>query len=252
MNSKKKLILSGLLTGTIIVVILIIIFSIEKCNSTQGDIIINPENYNQEINASEGQVKILTNEVISLKELQKQLINSNNETMKFLAEELKRTQEMIKKGGSVTVFTSSSDYSGTAEIRYDTIYSKDTVIVSKIYFAADTPWFVGKFAVVDTGIVYQIELRDRYSIIMGKSKEKGIKGFFKPYVPTASIKTQNPYNKIDSSIVYSISGSSTSKFGIGLSIGYGAYISKDVIGHAPYLGVGLNYNLIQFKKRIKK
>jgi len=236
----------------IIAILILIIILMQKCSSVNTSVIVDVDSYKQQINAKEGKIQVLTNEIINLKDLQANLAKSNDATLKFLSDELKRAKDIIKKSGNVTVFTSTTQLQGETITIIDTVFSIDTFIFRSQYVINDTPWIYATFIEKDSNLSYNIELRDRYSLILGKSKLKGIKNLFKPFEPIAMIKTQNPYNKIDSVISYSIKDAMPSKFGIGASIGYGLAVNQNGITPTPFIGVSLNYNLIQFKKRIKK
>lgn len=77
-----------------------------------------------------------------------------------------------------------------------------------------------------------LKISNKFSIIVGKDK-KG---------PFADITTYNPYSAVKTSRTYQVAQPRPKKFGIGASSGVTYYNDKA----RPYIGIGLNYNIIRF------
>jgi len=83
-----------------------------------------------------------------------------------------------------------------------------------------------------------LKVKNRYDIVIGFEKTK----MFKPKKPYVIVTNHNPYSMTKDLRTYQVKGYEPKRFGIGLNAGYG--IGLD-LKPQPYIGVGLNFNIIE-------
>lgn len=131
-----------------------------------------------------------------------------------LQKEVKRNKSKIKDGGSVTIVKT--------ETVIDTLFLNN----DSDYHYSDK-WIDWNLSLRDS-IEFDLSVRNDYSIVIGREKSQYY----------AEITNQNPYTKTNVFRTYQVTMPKPKKFGLGIQVGYGF--------EGPYIGIGIQYNLITF------
>ena len=109
------------------------------------------------------------------------------------------------------------------KVRRDSVHYHFVGTIAKTYFTIDS-----------------LVIPNKQSIIIGKKKL----GFLKGYEERAEIINSNPLVRVTNIESYVIN-KKKKKMGLGASVGYGFSVGNQ-IRLSPYIGLSLNYNLIEF------
>jgi len=83
-----------------------------------------------------------------------------------------------------------------------------------------------------------INIENKYDVAIGRER----KNMFSPWQSYADITTYNPYDNIKTIRSYGKQKMKPKRFGMGVSVGIGFAYE----GISPYVGIGVNYNFIEF------
>ena len=165
-----------------------------------------------------------------------------DEEIVALQDQVRKYRKELKDQGSVTNITT--------EVKYDTTYiyhsiSGDTVILSqtKLMDNITNKWMDIDFGFDKGFSVLKINsFINNYSVVIGRERQ----GIFKPYKPFAEVISDNPYTTVTSMRTYQVSLPRPRKWGLGFQAGYGGSLVDNKVYLAPYIGVGINYNLLSW------
>lgn len=117
-------------------------------------------------------------------------------------------------------------------------YERNFVLYNNYDSNDTTEWVFGN--VILGKMIFEIELniKNKYDVAIGRKR----KNIFSPWQMYADITTYNPYDNITKVRSYSKQKMRPKRFGIGISAGVGFTYS----GIGPYVGIGVNYNIIEF------
>lgn len=157
-----------------------------------------------------------------------------------LQKEVQRYKKELKEQGSVTKIIT--------EAKYDTIWefkppSGDTIILSEsiLMDSLKTEWIDVTFGFVKGNSVFYLnKFRNEYSIAIGRESQ----GWLKKSKPFVEVTSYNPYTEVKSLRTYQVSLPRGKRWGIGIQAGYGLLLNNNRINTQPYIGLGLNYNII--------
>lgn len=184
-------------------------------------------------------------------------LKTKDEEILRLQEKVKENKNRLGKSGSVTVVTNTTSVTGgdtTTVIMRDTVYSNDTVWIypeytSKINLGkrTDTSWWVMTSVKANRDSTdIGISVENAYTVVIGSEKKsKGFKGLFKPKIPFVEITNENPYTATKTLRSYQVKVPKPKRFGIGINAGYGIILDKKPVLR-PYIGVGIQYNIVEF------
>lgn len=165
--------------------------------------------------------------------------------------EIQRLQAIVKEYGSklnsgtaatFTATTSATATSPTMVLAGDTIKFKDTVYLYPTYVSKFQlgKWISGNTVATKESTTVNLRTYNEYDVVVGESKG----GFFKNREVYADVITHSPYDSINKLRAYKVSVPPQKRLGLGLSAGYGFnFQAKPMI----YIGLGINYNLINIK-----
>lgn len=165
-------------------------------------------------------------------------LNSNKQTVIRLQDELnlykgKATNSVAFTGQTKfdTIFKTQIKYV------YDTLFQDgDTILIPLQKYAVhhNDRWIGVNFDSDSSNTKVSIQVENEYSVTLVKNKKKY----------EAIVKNYNPYSSISEISAVSLQGlPRTRRFGLGVHLGYGINSSFRV---APYIGVGISYNVIRF------
>jgi hypothetical protein len=159
-----------------------------------------------------------------------------------LQKTVKEYKGKLKAGSSVT----NALIETVAELRNrpTTIFKAgDTTIIDSIAYVYPTytssienEWITLKDTISRDTAIHYLKVKNKFSVIVGYDKKK----------PFVDLITQNPYTETKSLRTYQVSLPKQKRWGIGLSAGVTATFNNLQVRPAPYVGVGINYNLIRF------
>ena len=175
---------------------------------------------------------------------QQQVIVSKNSKLANLADSL----DNIKEPENITRVKTKTIYKhDTVKIvEQDSVIVTDTVTLLKLpyQFGKDTEWYAYKFTLTNDRLIRMDSLafKSDLTVTYGKENLSLWERFKRSPRPLVSVTSKNPYTNITGMKNLVIERSNTSKFGLGVHVGYG--ITNN--GLSPVVGVGLNYNIIKF------
>jgi hypothetical protein len=162
-------------------------------------------------------------------------IKSDKEIVKYLQSEVKKYKS--QKPEIITVVEE--------RVKFDTIIETDSVIVytdsagnKEVEYVIDFngPWvyLYGKVNSKTSDI--SIELDNKYSVAFIKNKRTKKMEVF--------VTNENPYCEISEMLAYKVTIPKPKNFGVGVLAGYGINLVN--AKPAPFIGIGISYNLFKF------
>lgn len=185
-------------------------------------------------------------------------INSKDSTIIKLQGIVEANKKTISKYGSATIFGTNTTINSTnvtdSIILRDTIREGNTVTIYPQYqFKVNqfNDWITGSGYANKDSSHLDIKIKNEAEIVIGYSKDSGIKNLFKKAKPYAIVKNKNPYTETSEFKTYAVALPKPKRFGIGLSLSggfnFGGYSGTSLrIQPGIQLGIGINYNLIEF------
>lgn len=157
---------------------------------------------------------------------------------------IKSQDKKIKDLTAALVIESNTIYTDTLRIFYpiggDTIVFSDSILLDSI----SNEWIDAMFG-FNRGFSYlDVNIKNKYEIVMGF--EGG--NLFKRGIPYATITNLNPHTSTKEMRVYQVRIPKQKRFGLGFQAGFGGVydIQHKSIGYGPYIGIGINYNIINW------
>ena len=158
-----------------------------------------------------------------------------------LQNEVKENKKKLKQSGSsVTIFETKSDIKHKSETQ---VVARDTI---KNYIFPEyksninlDEWVVGNVIANRDSTMLDIKIKNSYSIVIGSEKQ----GLFKKTKPYVEVTNKNPFSETESLRTYQVSLPRQKRFSLGISVNYG--IGKG-FEFQPFVGIGIQYNLIRF------
>lgn len=162
-------------------------------------------------------------------------LESDDKNIQELKELLVKYQDYLKKEGSVTKIETNTILQ--TEILRDTSYIYPT-------YKMKNEWVDISFHSIDStfdNIDFSLKFINKYNVILGYDK----KNIFSKKVPHVIVENRNPYSETSKLKSFVVDDKSKyNKFGLGFQLGYGYSNSNSKF--SPYVGIGLNYNIINF------
>ena len=120
----------------------------------------------------------------------------------------------------------------------------DTLIFSKsvLLDTLKNNWIDATYG-FNKGFSYlDLKVKNEYELTIGY--EGG--NLFKRGIPYAIVKNRNPYTVTTDLRVYQVSVPKPKRYGISLQTGFGGLynINTKTLGYGPYVGLGVNYNIL--------
>lgn len=246
---------------SITIIVILVLLNLKSCKKTQD----TKNDYVSTINALQDTMTTYRTKDgvqvtrISLIETEKASmfldIKSKDDVIVKLQEEIKKNKNRLGKSGSVTVIENTTELN-TVDTTY--ITSKDTIIRNDIVFVYpeysslikkgfrkdSSYWITANVKTNKDSIDFELEIQNSYIVTLGKEKTKGFKSLFKPKISFAEVTNENPYTSTKTIRAYQVKVPKPKRLGIGFHVGYGLILDKVPI-FRPYIGVGINYNIIE-------
>ncbi len=162
-------------------------------------------------------------------------LKSDKEIVKYLQSEIKKY-----KGQKPEVITVVKE-----TVKFDTIIETDSTIIyidsagnKEVEYLVDFngPWVFLSGKVNSKTSDISIELDNKYSVAFIKNRRTKKMEVF--------VTNENPYCEISEMLAYKVTMPKPKKFGLGVMAGYGINVTN--AQPAPFIGVGISYNLIRF------
>lgn len=246
---------------SITIIVILILLNLKNCK-TNKDI---TKKYTNTINAlNDTMISYITKDGLQVSKINlieteniKQFltIQSNDNQILKLQEEVKKNKKRINKSGSVLIISNKTEVqsSDTTYITSkDTIIRNDTVFIYPEYSSLikkglrkdSLYWITAIIKANKDSTSIGISLNNSYTVVIGNEKEKGFKNLFKPKIPFVEVTNENPFTETKTLRAYQIKYPKPKRLGIGFNVGYGLIFDKKPI-FSPYIGIGLQYNIIQ-------
>lgn len=165
-------------------------------------------------------------------------LKTNNETIKWLQQEVKDNKDKIKNGGTVGVIGTTTNFTATTAT---TILPLSNGEVNPTYITqqTDSTWIVYKIVAKKDSTKFDLKVKNKYSVVFGEEKVKG--KLFKKQ-PVALVTNKNPYTQVTEMKVFEVTNKVRKRVSINVSAGY--CIPLFSFKPQPYIGAGIGYNLI--------
>lgn len=162
-------------------------------------------------------------------------IKSQDSSILFLQLEVKRYKSQIKEpGSSVTTITNSTDLHGSTPTIVTSVKPTVTVDTKPVFptYSANksNDWIKLYIEARHDSTHFDLKVINKYSVVIGYDKK----------VPFAQVKNFNPYTETTDLRTFQVSVPKPKRISLGVHAGYGIV----GMGFGPYIGVGVNYDLI--------
>lgn len=169
-------------------------------------------------------------------------IKTKDSTIIELQKLVKQYRNKLGKEGSATVFSSSTDLNTVVPTELQGMQVNPNGSTWPIYKSDInlSDWIVGQSIAYKDSTRLKLSIKNEYSVVIG---DEG--GWFKKRKPFVEVTNKNPYSNTQTLRTYRVAGPRPKRFGIGLHAGYGVSFQQ-VPKLTPIIGIGINYNLIEF------
>lgn len=160
-------------------------------------------------------------------------IKSKDALILLLQDEIKKNKSMVSKpGSSVTAIDVTTDFQVTVptQIVKPEIKSEFPSYASKY----GDLWIKFNILAKQDSTNFKLVIKNRYTVIVGYEKN----------TPYALVKNFNPYSVTSDMKTYAVSIPKPKRLSFGINIGYGI---SGATGLFPYVGLGLNYDLVNLR-----
>ena len=174
-------------------------------------------------------------------------LDTKNKEIQELQKLVQTYQKQIRDGGSATIIESNTAISGSKTTALDlpdiSSIIPDSIIIKD---SVQNDWirldYSSKFFLLETEgynvFNYDLQVRNKYSIVIGYDKQ----GWFKDPKPFAEVTNHNPYTEVTMLRTYQVTKPKEKRWSIGPNISGG--VNQNGLGW--FIGIGVQYNLIQF------
>lgn len=146
-------------------------------------------------------------------------------------------KEKLKAGSSVTTAVTETSFKhegSTVVTVHDTVKAENKVYLYPEYTdTVNNQWISYRATMNKDNTYLDLKITNRYAVILGYEKKK----------PFVDVVNYNPYSSTRILRSYQVSIPRQKVWGIGLSAGVGI---GNGVKPTPYIGVGINYNIIRF------
>ena len=167
-------------------------------------------------------------------------LKSNDSTVKELQKVVKEFGKYLKKQGSATVVTTSTDVNTSSGTEVSFLPGDSIFPIYKSKFNLQG-WVVGNTTASKDSTNLILSIKNEYAVVIGREKQ----GLFKPDKPFVEVINKNPYTQVKSLRTYEVSLPSTKRWGIGPVGAIGIGLDKDP-SLGIFIGLGVQYSLIKF------
>lgn len=235
------------LIGTIILIAMILM--LRRCGAFSDD--KDKVNLYDHVNDSTMFYKNKSNELVarnSVLESEKvssflEIQSKDNEIIQLQAR-VKEYKKQIKDGGSVTNFESGTNINNTTgTIVHDTMFiGADSIPHTSSTYVTNfsNEWIDYTIKASRDSTSLNLKTTDRYSVIIGSERPK----WNKKKVSFVDVISESPYTKVKSVKTYKVKDNrKPPRVSLGVQVGYGfsSIIPK------PYVGMGLQYNILNLR-----
>lgn len=163
-------------------------------------------------------------------------LESSDRRIKELQAEVAKYKKQLANGGSVIVKVADTV---KVIVKTPTIENEANSL-SPIYKSSFNlkGWVYGTSVARQDSTLLDLKIKNDYTILVVPTKS----GFFRSIPGYVEVINKNPYVDNTSLSSYRVALPKPKRFGLGVSAGYG--IGSN--GLTPYIGLGINYNLINF------
>jgi len=117
-------------------------------------------------------------------------------------------------------------------------YERSFILYNNYDQKDTTAWVFGNIVLGKMLFEIDLNIKNKYDVSIGRER----KNIFSPWEMYADITTYNPYDNITKVRSYSKQKMRPKRFGIGVTAGIGFTYG----GIGPFVGIGINYNFIEF------
>jgi hypothetical protein len=167
-------------------------------------------------------------------------LQTNDATVKELQRTVKEFEKYLKKQGSATVVTTSTDVDTSSETEVTFLPGDSIFPVYTSQFNLKG-WVIGETRANKDSTNLTMSIKNEYSVIIGREKQ----GLFKPDKPFVEVVNKNPYTQVKSLRTYEVSLPATKRWGVGPVGAYGIGLSGTP-EFKGFIGIGVQYSLIKF------
>lgn len=172
-------------------------------------------------------------------------LQSNDSTIRWLQQTIRSFDGKIQSAIVAALVTTNKGSTKTEVIPGDTIRSGDTLKLYPTYKAVwSNKWEIGSIRATKDSVYRDIKTINEFELTIGKPARK-FKNLFREPDLECTLKNNNP-NTVTKELKSFTVKVPQKRFGIGFSAG--VHINAD-LKVRPYVGLGINYNIIEFNLR---
>lgn len=167
-------------------------------------------------------------------------LKTNNETIKWLQQEVRDNKDKVKDGGTIGVIGANTSFTSTSTTTV--IPNNSPVNICNPTYVAeskDTTWYKYYITSNKDSTKLNLKVKNKYTVVFGQEKVKG--KLFKKQ-PVALVTNKNPYTHVTEMKVYEVVNKTPKR--VSISVGAGYCIPLFTFKPQPYIGVGVHYNII--------
>lgn len=159
-------------------------------------------------------------------------LNTKDETIKSLQDEIKKNKDRIKNGGSISVFTTITTYQDSTKT--STSYLSDSSIVYKAS-SKDTTWVKWNTISNKNSTSLDLKVKNAYTVVIGSERVSLFKR-----KSIVEVTNKNPFTDTQALRAFEVKDTRRNKLSLGIQGGYGITLK----GFGPYLGIGINFKIL--------
>lgn len=165
--------------------------------------------------------------------------NTANKIINELKSLVKTNRNLLKKQGSASIIKSETiiDTTTLTTVQIDSI-SKSPIYKSSV----KNKWYSIKSRATKDSTNYKLITFSNLNLTIGREKQ----GLFKKNKPFAIANDDNPYTNIKNMRTYQVTLPKPKRISFGVYGGYGVGLTNQEVSTNWQIGIGFNYNLIQF------
>ena len=224
-----------ILCSVIILLLLCLLFSINRCSKKSVEV----DNITNILEATNDTLITYRNEkgqLVSKIQVIEMQSEKDFASLNFKDEEIVKLQSLVKsyekkiKDGTGTYIVIEG------ETKYDTSYIEVIVDPLSLQINVENEWIKCMASREDSIVDFSLSVRNEYELVLGEDKK--LKKLY------AEVTNLNPYSSTSMMRVYQSNTIKKKRFGLGVSLGGAIIPFKPYV--TPYIGIGINYNIIQF------
>jgi predicted RNase H-like nuclease (RuvC/YqgF family) len=165
-------------------------------------------------------------------------LQTQDEEIRNLQSEVKKNKKKISSGGSVTTFSTTTDYTNIAKTDST---KKDIAGCDSIFYYSnkDSTWVKYSIESRKDSTTLHLKVKNAYTVVLGREKI----GFLK-WKTIAEVTNYNIFTSTKSLRAFEVKDTRNNRISLGLQSGGGLLFTGKTINIGGYIGIGLNLRIL--------